>query len=282
MSYDLIIKNGTIIDGSNRPRFKADIAIQGGTIAAIGTVDSDATEVIDASDCIVAPGFIDAHTHLDAQVFWEPTGTSSCYHGVTTAVFGNCGFTLAPIRDEFSDLLLEHFEAAEALPMEALRSGIDIQWKTFSEYFDVLDRIPKGINFASYVGHSALRIQVMGDRAFSPECTDAELAEMISGLEEALAAGAIGFSSSRLSHHVLRDGRLIASGHALWNEVCSLVRAMASSGSGVFEIAREKFGSGGLDDYDFPDRLKALAVETRVPTTLGVLNYLQICMCISF
>lgn len=272
MRYDLVIKGGTVIDGSGAERVWADIGIADGRIAAIGTLDAPSDEVIDARGCVVAPGFIDGHTHLDAQMFWEPTGSSSCYQGVTTAVFGNCGFTLAPVSRDHTDLLLEHFEAAEALPLEALRSGVDIQWETFPEYLQVLDELPMGINCATYVGHSALRIHAMGERAFEPASTAEDLRHMTDGLCGALRAGAIGFSTSRVSHQRLSDGRLIASGHAPWAEVQALVRTMADLGVGVFELAREKLDPARIDEYDFCDRLRALALETGRPTTLGVFH----------
>src|SRR5262249_22545197 len=147
----------------------------------------------------VTPGFIDGHTHLDAQVFWDPLGTCSSWHGVTTVVMGNCGFSLAPCRADQQDLVLRSLERAEDMPRASLLAGVaSWDWETFPEYLDAVDRTPKGINYAGYVGHSALRTYVMGERAYEEVATDQDLRDMRGQLEESLRAGAIGFSTSRL------------------------------------------------------------------------------------
>ena len=171
MKYDLLIKNGTIIDGTGTVRFDADIGIVDDRIVAIGELGNAAKEVLDARDRVVAPGFVDAHTHMDAQIFWDPLGTCSCLHGVTSVVMGNCGFTLAPVHKEKIDLVLENLQEAEAIPAEVMAAGVDFRWETFAEFIRVLERQPKGINYAGYVGHSALRTYAMGERAFSEQAT---------------------------------------------------------------------------------------------------------------
>src|SRR6266853_2238456 len=176
--YDLIIRNGTIVDGSGMPRFRADVAIEGDKIAAIGKIREAAKETIDADGHVVAPGLIDAHTLMDAQVFWDALGTCSCWHGVTSVVMGNCGFSLAPCAERDKHLVMRNLERAEDISPEAMEAGIKWSWDTFPQYLDAVDRLPKGINYTAYMGHSALRTYVMGERAFTDEATEQELEAM--------------------------------------------------------------------------------------------------------
>ena len=201
MKLDLAIKNGLIIDGTGSAGFYADVGIEDGTIVQIGRLDSNANEVIDAEGHVVSPGFVDGHTHMDAQIFWDPIGSCSCYHGVTSVVMGNCGFTLAPCREEEADLVFRNLERAEDIARDAMLAGIKWQWETYPEYMDVLEGLPKGINYAGYMGHSALRTYVMGQRAFEEEATDEEVATMARLAEEAVRAGAMGFTTSRSHNH---------------------------------------------------------------------------------
>ena len=166
MPYDLVIKNGTVIDGSGLPGFRADVGVRHGRIVSIGRIRERGRETLDAEGHVVAPGFVDGHTHMDAQVFWDPMGTSSCYHGITTVVMGNCGFTLAPCAAEDKHFVVRNLQRAEDIPPEAMEAGIDWRWTTFPEFLDTLESLPKGINYAGYIGHSALRTYVMGERAF--------------------------------------------------------------------------------------------------------------------
>lgn len=275
MDYDLLIKNGTVIDGSGATRFKADVGIRAGRIDRVGVLNGSAAEVIDARDLVVAPGFVDAHTHMDAQVFWDPLGTSSCFHGVTSVVMGNCGFTIAPVREGQSELVLRNLERAEAIPAEVMAAGIEFSWQTFPEFLDTVDKLPKGINYAGYIGHSALRTFVMGEQAFTHEASPEQLAAMAAELRNALTAGAIGFSTSRNPNHCLPDDGPVASRLADWEEVVALVNVMRDLGTGVFEISRE--ASYGDPDRlaDFRRRLKDLAVHSRRPTTWGVFSTLD-------
>ena len=158
MGYDLVIKNGLVVDGSGGARYRADVGVTGGRISKIGRISGgQAGETIDAEGHVVTPGFVDAHTHMDAQIFWDQLGSCSCYHGVTTAVMGNCGFTLAPCREAEADLVFRNLERAEDISRSAMLEGINWQWETYPEYMDVIDALPKGINYAGYVGHSAIR-----------------------------------------------------------------------------------------------------------------------------
>jgi N-acyl-D-amino-acid deacylase len=268
--YDLIIRNGTIVDGSGMPRFRGDVGIAEGKIAAIGKVRESARETIDAEGHIVAPGLIDAHTHMDAQVFWDALGTCSCWHGVTSVVMGNCGFSLAPCGEKDKLLVMRNLERAEDISPEAMEAGIKWSWTTFAEYLDAVERQPKGINYAAYMGHSALRTYVMGQRAFEEPATTEDLQMMREELGNAIRAGAIGFTTSRTTNHQTPDGRPVASRIANWEEVRSLVGVMGDLGSGIFEIAGEDTGAEGARLDDYLARLKALAVDTSVPVTYGM------------
>ena len=153
MTYDLLVKNGMIVDGSGLPRYRGDVGVKDGKIVEIGRLSGSAKETLDAEGHVVAPGFVDGHTHMDAQIFWDPIGTSSCFHGVTSVVMGNCGFTLAPCRESEADLVMRNLERAEDISRAAMKAGIKWRWETFPQFLDVLDSLPKGINYAGYVGH---------------------------------------------------------------------------------------------------------------------------------
>ena len=268
MAYDLLIKNGWVVDGSGLPRFRADVGVNDGRISAIGRLRESAKEVIDAEGRVVAPGFVDGHTHMDAQIFWDPLGTSSCWHGITSVVMGNCGFTLAPCAKADRHLVIRNLQRAEDIAAEAMEAGIEWRWTTFPEFLDVLDSLPKGINYSGYMGHSALRTYVMGERAFDGPATEADLAAMERELRNALMAGAIGFTTSRSPSHETPDSKPVASRMASWDEVRRLVGVMGELNAGIFEGVDRK-----LDHPDLPDyhrRLKALAVETGRPITFGL------------
>ena len=178
MTYDIVIKNGTIIDGTGKPRYQADLGIVDGIIKKVGVINEEAREVIDATGQIVSPGFVDGHTHMDAQINWDPLGTCSVWHGITTVVMGNCGFTVAPCAKKDMHLVVRNLERAEDISGEAMAAGIDWTWETFPDYLDTLERLPKGINYSGYVGHSALRTYAMGSRAFTDEPTTEEMEVM--------------------------------------------------------------------------------------------------------
>src|SRR5690242_7673642 len=272
--YDLVIRNGTVIDGTGLPRYRADVAVSGDRIAAIGRIPGKGKEEIDATGRVVSPGFIDGHTHMDAQVFWDPLGSCSCWHGVTTVVMGNCGFTLAPGPAERRDRIIDNIERAEDISRKAMEASIRWDWTTFREYLDAVDKLPKTINYAANIGHSALRTYVMGERAFEQQATADDMGAMEHELLDALDAGAIGFTSSRSKAHKLPrpDERPVASVHASWEEMSRLVCLMGQTGRGIFEYSRER-------DCRSPDpavrkaandRLMELAVKSGVPITFGM------------
>jgi len=269
--YDLVIRNATVVDGSGLGSFRADVAVVGDRIASVGRVSERGAKEIDAEGHVVTPGFIDGHTHMDAQIFWDASGSSSCWHGITTAVMGNCGFTLAPVRDHERALVVRNLEKAEDIDPAALEAGIDWSFETFPEYLDAVDRLSKGINFAANIGHSALRTWAMGERAFEELASDDDLALMAGQLADALRAGAIGFSTSRTQHHETSDGRPVASRVASWDELAALVGVMGSLGTGIFEGA-----DAGMSAPDPElrkralDRMIALGRDTGVPMTFGL------------
>ena len=272
MTYDLVIRGGTVIDGSGLPGFRADVGVSGGRIARIGRIRERGLDEIDAAGCAVTPGFIDGHTHMDAQVAWDPLGTCSCWHGVTTVVMGNCGFTLAPCRPDERHLVLRNLERAEDIPAEAMKAGIEWTWETYAQYLDALAKWPKGINYAGYVGHSALRTYAMGERAFSEPATADDLAAMKRELADALAAGAMGFTTSRTRNHETADRKPVASRVASWDEVRELVGVLGDLGGGIFEIAGEDTGREPERVQEYLGRLRDLAVETGVPVTWGMFS----------
>jgi N-acyl-D-aspartate/D-glutamate deacylase len=272
MAYDLLIKNGTVVDGSGGARYRADVAVKDGRIAAIGRVTEKASQIIDADGLVVSPGFVDGHTHMDAQVFWDPLGSCSCYHGVTSAVMGNCGFTLAPCKREEADLVFRNLERAEDISREAMLEGIKWSWESFPQFLDAVDALPKGINYAGYIGHSALRTYVMGERAFVDSATEDDLKRMCHLVKEAVQAGAIGFSTSRTFNHITADDRPVASRLAEWNEVRAIVNAMGETGKGIFELAGEAPGRNPERIREYFDRLRDLAVESGVTQTWGMFS----------
>lgn len=269
MAYDLVIRNGTVVDGTGRARFRADVGVKGDTITAIGRIRDKAAHEVDAEGHYVTPGFIDGHTHMDAQVCWDPLGTCSSWQGVTSVVMGNCGFGVAPCRESEMDLAIRSLERAEDISRDAMLAGINWDWETFPQYLDALDRLPKGINYAAYVGHCALRSYVMGERSFSDAATDDDLAAMRRELRAALEAGAIGFSTTRSSSHATSDDRPVSSRVAKWSEVQALVDVMTELGRGVFEIANEQHWIPS-DRRGYFDRLRDIAVESGRPTTFVV------------
>ncbi|MDA3040299.1 MAG: amidohydrolase family protein, partial [Actinomycetota bacterium] len=208
MNYDLLIRGGTVVDGTGAPARQADVAIVGDRIVAIGDCPGEATQTHDATGRLVLPGFVDIHTHLDAQLAWDPVGTVSCWHGVTTAVMGNCGVTFAPCKPEDRQQLAEMMESVEDIPANAIMEGLPWDWETYTEYLDSYARMPKGINVGGMVGHCSVRVAAMGDRAIDQHHADAEdIAKMCALVEEALQGGALGFSTSRTYLHQTPDGR---------------------------------------------------------------------------
>lgn len=272
MAHDLLIRNGLVVDGTGSEPTHADVAIGDGRIVAIGRGIGGARRTIDADGHVVAPGFIDGHTHLDAQLMWDPTLSPSCLHGVTTVVMGNCGFTLAPVRDDAHHLVVRNLERAEDMSPAALAAGIDWSWQTFPEYLDVIAAVPKALNVAAYVGHSALRTWAMGERAFETAATDDDVAAMLIELRAAVEAGAVGLSTSRSDNHETSDDRPVASRLAAWSEVTALVGALGEYPRTTFELAPEP--ATRADDperrAEWDERLQHLIVQSGVGCTFGV------------
>ena len=274
MGLDLLIRNGTIVDGSGAARYRGDVGVQGGRIVEVGRVGAAVAErTIDADGLIVAPGFVDGHTHMDAQVAWDPIGSCSCWHGVTTVIMGNCGFALAPCRPEEREWFARCLTAVEDIPTEAMLTGIDWTWETFPEYLANVERLPKAINYGAYIGHSALRMYVMGKRALSETATEDDLARMTAAVKEAIRAGAMGFSSSRSTTHVTPDNTPVASRIAEWSEVDRLVGAMGEVGAGIFQVGPDI--SGGPAQREFLSRLKRVALESGRPVMFGTISSRQ-------
>lgn len=274
MVSDLIIRGGTVIDGTGQPGVRADVMIQDGLITEIGSFNGRrADREIDAEGHVVSPGFVDVHTHMDAQIAWDPLGESSCFHGVTTAVMGNCGFTLAPVRANERHLVVRNLERAEDISADAMAAGIDWSWETYPEYLDFVDRTAKGINYAGYVGHSALRTWAMGERAFEQEADDDDLARMVGQLRDSIQAGAMGFTTSISVNHATSDDRPVASRMAGWNEIDVLVSEMGRMGVGIFELAHHHHlrSSDPEKREAYISRLVDLAIRTGVPITYGML-----------
>ena len=234
MSADLVIRGGTVIDGTGAPGRVADVAITGGMVSAIGdSLDVDGPRVLDASGCAVTPGFVDIHTHYDAQVFWDPALRPSSYHGVTTVVAGNCGFTIAPTRPEHRETIVHTLEQVEDMDPATLMAGVVWDFETFPQYLDAVRRRGTDLNFTAYVGHSALRLYVLGDAAYERAATTGEIAEMARLVRDGVAAGGAGFSTSFSYAHRGVDGKPVPSRFADRAEVEALFRAADDAGKGV-------------------------------------------------
>lgn len=236
---DLVIRGGTVVDGSGAKRYRADVGVSGRRIATLGRVSEPARRIIDADGLIVAPGFIDGHTHLDAQVMWDPLGTCSCYHGVTSVVMSNCGFTLAPCKPQDREWYASCLSYVEDIPGAAMAAGIDWTWETFPQYLAAVERRPKALNYAMYVGHSALRMYVMGRRALTDQASADDIRAMTRLIDEALRAGALGVSTSRTHTHLTPEGTPVASRLAGWDEIDAIFAAMAEAGTGIFQVGQE-------------------------------------------
>ena len=234
--HDLVIRGGTIIDGAGSEPCVGDIAVDGGLIARVGTVPGRGTREIDATGHIVTPGFVDLHTHYDAQVMWDPILEPSAWHGVTTVIMGNCAVGFAPVQPEARELLLSVMEAVEEIPQAVMEAGIDWDWESFPQYLDALDRRRHTIDIGTQVAHIALRLYVMGERADRDEpATPKDLARMAELTQEALRAGALALSCSRTTAHKMRDGRIVPGANARADEVMALAEAMGQVGNRVMQ-----------------------------------------------
>lgn len=250
MAHDLVIKGGDVVDGTGAPARRADVAVDGDRITAVGEVDAGgAGRVIDAEGRLVTPGFVDLHSHLDAQVGWDPLMSSSCWHGVTSVVMGNCGMTFAPVRPGQAETLATMMESVEDIPAACILDGLSWQWESYGEYLDTVDTLPLGINAGGYVGDVALRTYVCGEAACEPDFTasDEQLAEMAALVRAAVEAGALGYSISRSLFHRVPDGRNVPGTWSRPEEFFAIAAPLAELGRGVLESApryNEENGSG--------------------------------------
>jgi N-acyl-D-aspartate/D-glutamate deacylase len=241
VNVDLVLRGGTLCDGSGLPALTGDLVIQSGRILGLGRYDGPARRVIDVSGLVVAPGFVDVHTHYDAQVTWDGLLTPSCWHGVTTAVIGNCGFGLAPCRPAERERVLRMLEHVEGMPYASLAAGVVWDWETAPEYLAMLGARPLGPNVAALLGHSTIRAYVMGDDAYERPAREDEIERMAAIVREGMAAGALGLATSFSPGHVGEGGRPVPSRSAGRAELAGLVAAMAEGGRGVVEITPESF-----------------------------------------
>ena len=240
MEHDLIIKNGNIIDGTGSAAYSGDVSIKDGVITEIGEINGDAAEIIDAEGMTVSPGFVDIHTHLDAQIGWDPEMTPICWHGVTTALIGNCGLTFAPCKPDDIELLAGMMETVEDIPKQAILSGLSWNWEHYGQYLDMLEELKPSLNVAGLVGHCAVRYYVMGDRSFDEQATDAEKQQMADIVEKAMKDGAVGFSTNRYEPHKAPDGRAIPGTYAESSELLEIAKVVGPQ-DGLMQLVGADF-----------------------------------------
>jgi N-acyl-D-aspartate/D-glutamate deacylase len=251
---DNLIKGGTVVDGSGSPSYVGDVGIRDGRIAAVGTVTEDATETFDATGMVVTPGFIDNHTHYDAQLFWDPWVTPSNEHGVTTVLGGNCGLTLAPLRSSDADYVRRMMQKVEGMPLEALETGVEWGWESFADYLDAVEHKQLAVNAGFLVGHCAIRRYVMGAEATDREATDDEIKSIVALLHESIEAGGLGLSTTLSQTHSDGDGKPVASRMAGKDELLALCTAVGEH-EGTF---LEGIVPGCLDKFS-DDEIELLA-----------------------
>jgi N-acyl-D-amino-acid deacylase len=264
--YDLVIRNGKIVDGTGKPAFVGDVAIEGDRIVAVGSDLGPGTREIDAKGLLVTPGFVDVHSHYDAQVTWDAQLTPSSWHGCTTIVMGSCGVGFAPVRPERRDWVIGLMEGVEDIPGSALHEGIQWDWETFPEYLDAIEKTPHAIDFGAQVPHGALRAYVMGERgADNEEATADDIDSMATIVREAVTAGALGFSTSRTLLHKSAAGVPVPGTFATRDELFGIGRALGDLGRGVFQVAAEHLKMVGELTW-----MKELAEETRRPVMFNL------------
>ena len=254
--HDLVIRNGTILDGTGGAPAQGDVAISGGRIAQVGAVSGAGAEEIDARGKIVTPGFVDIHTHYDGQAVWDSHLAPSAWHGVTTVVMGNCGVGFAPCKPADRQKLVELMEGVEDIPGPVLHQGLDWQWESFSEYLDTLDRKQRDIDICALLPHAAVRVFVMGDRAVALEnANQADIAQMRGIVADAIRAGAIGVSTSRTTSHKSLSGEYIPTLRALEEELTGLGMGMKDAGAGVMEVVTEWYNPDPTTEFSLMRRV---------------------------
>ncbi|MDD3651984.1 amidohydrolase family protein [Immundisolibacter sp.] len=270
MMYDLLIENARIVDGTGAPAYPGGVAVKAGRIVALGAVMGEAAQRIDANGEVVAPGFVDPHTHFDAQVVWDALLTPSAEHGVTTAVMGNCGVGTAPVRADMREFLMGDLVNVEGIPLDVMRAGIDWQWEHFGDYLDALDRRGLGINVAPLVAMTPLRHYAMGAASLERAANPDEIASMTRAFAGAMEAGAFGYSTTREGVHVGYQGKPVACRNASLDEHRALCGVLRDVRRGAVELALKLGGEMGQDEHDF---LELLVRESSRPVTwLAVVN----------
>ncbi|MEZ5697339.1 MAG: amidohydrolase family protein [Sphingomonadaceae bacterium] len=266
--FDMIIRGGTIVDGTGTAPFTGDVAIRDGVIAEVGQIDGDAAEEVDAAGLLVIPGFVDVHTHYDGQATWDQEMAPSSWHGVTTAIMGNCGVGFAPALPDRHEWLIGLMEGVEDIPGTALAEGMTWDWETFPEYLDSLEKLPRTIDLGTHVPHGAVRAYVLREREQPGAVpTDEDIAEMGRIVGEAVQAGALGFSTSRTVIHKSVDGEPVPGTTATAHELVEIGRAMARAGFGVFEIASDL-----RREWNEFEWMGQLSRETGMPVTFAALQ----------
>ena len=268
MTIDLVIRSGSVVDGTGSPAFTADIAVEGDRIVEVGKVDSKGKREIDADGQIVTPGFVDIHTHLDAQLAWDPIASPSCWHGVTSVVLGNCGVTFAPVSKNGATVLAEMMESVEDIPAESILNGLSWNWSSYGEYLEEIAALPKGVNVGGMVGHCAVRLAAMGERSLDETpATSEDIEKMVPMVKEALDSGALGFSTSRTFLHKVPDGRFVPGTHATSEELLAFAEVMAQYKGTVFEAAPKLGGTDSREEIKMYGDISRLA---KCPVTFGL------------
>jgi len=273
MTHDLVIRNGLVVDGTGAAATIGDVAIDGDRVTAVGKVEGGARRELDADGRVVTPGFVDIHTHLDAQIAWDPLGTSSCWHGVTSVVLGNCGVSFAPCAPHEREYLAELMESVEDIPAASILAGLAWNWTSYGEYLTAVDALPKGVNVGGMVGHCAVRHHVMGERGLSEQpATSDDIAAMCDIVDEAIRGGALGFATSRTLLHRVPDGRMVPGTWAATDELYAIGDVLGRHRRGVFEVA-PRFESPGKDFENTRAEIHWMAEirrRTGRPVTFGV------------
>ena len=271
MSYDLVIRGGTVVDGSGLPRQRADVAVQGDRIAAVGRIHESGSEEIDAEGHVVAPGFVDLHTHMDAQVCWDPLGTCSSWHGVTSVVMGNCGVGFAPARPDRHQFLIELMEGVEDIPGTALHDGMNWDWETFPQYLDALEKLPRAIEVGAQVPHGSVRAYVMDERAHELHAPIEDVKTMARIAREGIEAGAVGFSTNRLPLHTSIHGDPVPGTFANEQELLEIVKAFRATGQGILEsVPAGAMGEDLAAPATEVELYRKISLETGCPITFSL------------